>query len=113
LVNDGTNSYYDVPNVGVVEGMGKSFKNPQSFMYSGSVEYSYDEAFALRGGYFHESAEQGGRNFATVGIGLKYQSFGLDISYLINTSKINTALDNTLRFGLTWNIGGETRNMDR
>ena len=113
LVNDGVNTYYDVPNLGVVEGMGKSFKNPKSMMYSGSVEYSYDEAFALRGGYFHESAEQGGRKFATVGVGLKYQSFGLDISYLINTSKVNTALDNTLRFGLTWNIGGETKNMDR
>ncbi|MGS0748295.1 hypothetical protein [Halpernia sp. GG3] len=59
---------------------------------------------------FHESAEQGGRQYGTVGIGLKYQSFGLDLSYLINTSKINSALDNTLRVGLTWTIGDETSN---
>lgn len=101
---------YDVPNVGVIAGIGKSFNNQKSLMLSGSVEYEYDNAFAVRGGYFHESAEQGGRQYATVGVGLKYQSFGLDLSYLINTSKINTALDNTLRVGLTWNIGEETYN---
>ena len=103
---------YDVPNVGVMEGIGKSFNNKKSMMYSGAVEYSYDNAFALRGGYFHESAEQGGRQYATVGVGFKYQSLGLDMSYLINTSKINSALDNTLRFGLTWNIGEPTYNAD-
>jgi hypothetical protein len=43
-------------------------------------------------------------------LGFKYASFGLDLSILFNTSKINTALDNTLRFGLTWNIGSETYN---
>ena len=103
---------YAVPNVGVMSGIGKSFKNPNSIMMSGAVEYSYDNAFAVRGGYFHESEEQGARQFATAGIGLKYRSFGLDISYLINMSKINTALDNTLRFGLTWNIGDETSNVE-
>lgn len=99
---------YRQPNVGVLSGMAKSFNNKNSLMFSGAVEYSYDDAFAVRGGYFHESMEQGGRQYATVGLGLKYQSFGLDVSYLINTSKINSALDNTLRFGLTWNIGEST-----
>lgn len=101
---------YAIPNVGVMEGIGKSFNNKKSIMLSGAVEYEYDNAFAVRGGYFHESAQQGGRTYATLGVGLKYQSFGLDLSYLINTSKINSALDNTLRFGLTWNIGSETYN---
>lgn len=103
---------YDVPNVGVMSGIGKSFNNPKSIMLSGAMEYSYDNAFAVRGGYFHESAEQGGRQYATVGVGFKYQSFGLDASYLINTSKVNSALDNTLRFGLTWNIGEDSSNAD-
>ena len=79
-------------------------------MFSGGAEYSYDETFAIRAGYFAESPEQGARQYATVGVGFKYSSFGLDLSYLINTSKINTALDNTLRFGLTWHIGSETYN---
>ncbi len=99
-----------IPNVGPMEGIGKSFSNPKSIMMSGALEYEYDNAFAARAGYFHESAEQGGRQYATVGVGLKYQSFGLDLSYLINTSKINSALDNTLRFGLTWNIGEDSSN---
>ncbi|WP_292008379.1 type IX secretion system outer membrane channel protein PorV [Chryseobacterium sp.] len=105
------NPVYAVPNVGVMAGIGKSFKNKNSIMYSGALEYSYDNAFSVRTGYFHESEEQGARQYATAGIGLKYRSFGLDVSYLINMSKINTALDNTLRFGLTWNIGEETSNV--
>lgn len=103
---------YEVPNVGVIEGIGKSFKNEKSIMYSGALEYSYDNAFALRAGYFHESEVQGARQYATLGVGLKYQSFGLDLSYLINTSKVNSALDNTLRFGLTWNIGEDSNDND-
>lgn len=101
---------YTIPNVGVMEGIGKSFGNKKSIMFSGAAEYSYDDAFAIRAGYFTESPEQGARQYATVGVGLKYQSFGLDLSYLVNMSKVNSALDNTLRFGLTWNIGGETYN---
>ncbi|MGC4128442.1 MAG: type IX secretion system outer membrane channel protein PorV [Bergeyella sp.] len=104
------NPTYGIPNVGVIEGIGKSFGNKNSTMLSGALEYEYDNSFAVRGGYFHESEEQGARQFATVGVGLKYQSFGLDLSYLVNMSKTNTALDNTLRFGLTWNIGEETYN---
>ena len=101
---------YEVPNVGVMAGIGKSFKNEKSTMLSGAIEYSYDNAFFLRGGYFHESEEQGARQFGTAGIGLKYNALSLDVSYLINTSKVNSALDNTLRFGLTWHIGEETYN---
>lgn len=100
----------EIPNVGPIEGIGKSFNNKKSIMFSGAAEYSYDDTFAIRTGYFAESPEQGARQYATVGVGFKYASFGLDLSYLINTSKINTALDNTLRFGLTWNIGSETYN---
>lgn len=103
---------YQVPNVGVMQGITKSFKNTNSIMYSGALEYSYDNTFSVRTGYFNESEEQGARQFATAGVGLKYRSFGLDVSYLINMSKINTALDNTLRFGLTWHIGDPTSNAD-
>ncbi|UOE41860.1 type IX secretion system outer membrane channel protein PorV [Chryseobacterium suipulveris] len=110
LLVPGPDETGNVPNVGVMSGIGKSFSNPKSLMYSGALEYEYDNAFAVRGGFFHESPEQGGRQYATVGVGLKYQSFGLDLSYLINTSKVNSALDNTLRFGLTWNIGEESSN---
>lgn len=91
-------------DISVVSGIGKSFSNKKSLMYSVAADYSYQDTFDVRAGYFHESIEQGGRQFASVGVGMKYESFGLDVSYLINTSKVNSALDNTLRFGLTWNI---------
>ncbi|GAB1357350.1 type IX secretion system outer membrane channel protein PorV [Cloacibacterium normanense] len=110
LLVPGPDSTGNVPNVGVIEGISKSFSNKESIMYSGSVEYSYDNAFAVRTGFFRESELQGGRQYATVGVGLNYNSFGLDLSYLVNTSKVNSALDNTLRFGLTWNIGEESYN---
>lgn len=110
LLVPGPDSTGNVPNVGVIEGIGKSFSNKESIMYSGSVEYSYDNAFAVRTGFFRESELQGGRQYATVGVGLNYNSFGLDLSYLVNTSKVYSALDNTLRFGLTWNIGEESYN---
>ena len=106
------NPIYNVPNVGVMEGIGKSFKNEKATMLSVGAEYAYDNTFFVRGGYFHESEVQGARQFATAGIGLNYKSFGLDVSYLINMSKVNSALDNTLRFGLTWNMGEPTSNVD-
>ena len=103
ITNGGIVSY-TYPDVSVIAGVGKSFGNKKSLMYSIAADYSYNNIFDIRAGYFHESLEQGGRQFATVGVGFKYSSFGLDVSYLINTSKINSALDNSLRFGLTWNI---------
>lgn len=105
-----------IPNDGVIEGIFKSFGDaPDGFSeewkeitWSLSTEYNYNDQFMFRAGYFHESPEKGARQYLTLGAGLKYQSVGIDISYLITTSKINSALDNTLRFGLTWNVGQDT-----
>jgi len=104
------------PNKGVIDGMFSSFGDApgggseelKEFTYSASAEYTYNNAFSFRTGYFHESPEKGARQYMTVGLGMKYNSLGFDASYLITTSKINSALDNTLRFGLTWDIGSET-----
>lgn len=104
------------PNKGVLEGMFSSFSDApgggseelKEFTYSASAEYVYDNTFALRMGYFNENPMKGARSYLTLGLGLKYQSFGFDASYLITTSKINSALDNTLRFSLTFDIGTET-----
>lgn len=70
---------------------------------SGGFEYWYDGQFALRGGYFYEHPTKGGRQFFTLGAGLKYNVFGLDLSYLIPTDNQNP-LANTLRFTLTFNF---------
>jgi hypothetical protein len=107
-----------IPNKGVVEGMFSSFgdapggfaEEMKEFTWGASLEYSYNDVLFVRSGYFHESELKGDRQHLTLGAGLKYNAFGLDFSYLIPTSKTNNALENTLRFALTWEFGGETNN---
>ncbi|MCZ2101883.1 MAG: type IX secretion system outer membrane channel protein PorV [Chitinophagales bacterium] len=68
------------------------------------VEYWYDNQFAFRTGYYWESAEKGNRQYFTVGAGIKYNVFGIDLSYLVPTSVIPNPLDNTLRFSLLFDF---------
>jgi len=96
-------------NVYVITGMLHSFydapfsEEMQEINFAGGIEYWYDKQFALRGGYFYESAEKGNRQYFTLGAGLKYNVFGLDFSYLISTNP-NNPLKNTLRFTLTYDL---------
>jgi hypothetical protein len=69
------------------------------------AEYLYNNAFALRAGYFHESEEKGLRQFLTLGTGFTAKAFTLDLSYLVNTSAVNNPLENTLRFSLSFDLG--------
>ena len=50
------------------------------------LEYWYNNQFVVRGGFFFEDPTKGGRQFFTLGLGLKYNVFGLDFSYLIPSS---------------------------
>lgn len=72
------------------------------------VEYWYNNVFAVRAGYFNETALKGNRKYVTVGAALKYNVFGLDVSYLIpvNTVAGSNPLEHTLRFNLSYNMGG-------
>lgn len=72
------------------------------------AEYWYDNAFALRAGYFHESEEKGARKFASLGAGFRYNTVTVDVSYLFSTSKVANPLENTLRFSLTFDFGNKT-----
>ncbi len=69
------------------------------------AEYMYEDAFALRAGYFNESDLKGSRKYFTIGSGFKFKSSKLDISYLFNTSEIKNPLENTLRFSLSFDFG--------
>jgi hypothetical protein len=71
---------------------------------SPGFEYVYDQQFALRGGYFYENAAKGGRQYLTLGVGLKYDVFRFDFSYLA-ASQQSSPLANTLRFSLSLNFG--------
>ncbi|ACU06252.1 type IX secretion system outer membrane channel protein PorV [Pedobacter heparinus] len=68
------------------------------------MEYWYNQQFALRAGYFYENPKKGNRRYATLGAGLKYNVFNMDIAYLLANADKNP-LANTLRFTLLFNFG--------
>lgn len=90
-------SFSDAP-----EGFSEEVKE---LMYSFGLEYWYDKQFAVRAGYYNEHRQKGGRKFLTVGLGLKYNVFGLNFSYLVPTTNQRNPLDNTLRFSLLFDFG--------
>lgn len=76
----------------------------RELMYSVGMEYWYDKQFAVRAGYYTEAQTKGNRQFFTVGLGLKYNVFGLNFSYLVPTTNQRNPLDNTLRFSLIFDF---------
>ena len=100
-------------NVGFLKGMFQSFYDaPRGFeeeleevAWALSAEYMYNQVFAVRAGYFHESPNKGNRQYFTVGAGFRFRSSTLDLSYLINASDVNNPLESTLRFSLSINLG--------
>jgi hypothetical protein len=94
-----------------ITGMGTSlYQAPDGFkekmqelMIGGGAEYWYDNQFAVRAGYFHESRNKGNRRFFTAGVGIRYQTFGLDFAYLLPV-QTNHPLAETLRFSLLFDL---------
>jgi len=68
------------------------------------LEYWYHKQFAFRTGYFYESPQKGDRRYLTLGAGLKYNQFNLDLAYLLANAQ-KSPLANTLRFSLLFNLG--------
>lgn len=107
--NDGTPDYKQESPIGAIfsswgdapEGFSEELRE---FMFSMGAEYWYDKQFAVRAGYFSENVRKGARKYLTVGLGLKYNVFGLNFSYLIPTTNQRNPLDNTLRFTLMFNF---------
>lgn len=82
----------------------------REFYFGFGAEYWYNKVFAARLGYFTENQFKGNRKYLTFGFGLKYNVFGLDISYLApfyvgsQNSIQNSPLQNTLRFSLSFDF---------
>ena len=94
----GNVSYDDDRNV-VVESGSRLREELREINLAGGFEYWYAEQFAFRTGYFWEHYTKGNRKYFTLGAGVKYSIFTLDLSYLIaNTQR--SPLANTLRFTL-------------
>jgi len=120
------------PNRGVAAGMFGSFTDAPGVVYydeddnvqveEGSIareefreinfgtgfEYWYAKQFAFRAGYFWEHYTKGNRKYLTMGIGLKYKVFSLDLAYLIANTQ-QSPLANTLRFTLGFNFDGKRK----
>jgi len=82
----------------------------KEFAISLGFEYWYAKQFAVRVGYFYEHPLKGDRQYITLGVGLKYNVFALDISYLAPTNTQRSPLDNTLRFSFRFGINQDTQN---
>jgi hypothetical protein len=99
------------PDVNVVQGMVQSFYDApgglkeelREYMLSGGAEYIYDDKFTLRGGVFYEAKTKGGRQYGTMGIGLKYQTFTVNAAYLVPFASRHP-LQNQMRFSLLFDL---------
>ena len=79
----------------------------RELMYSVGLEYWYNQQFALRVGHFNEHRTKGNRKYVTFGLGLRYNVFNFNFSYLLSTSSTpNNPLENTLRFSLLFDLDG-------
>lgn len=71
---------------------------------STGLEYWYNQQFAVRAGYNYQNPAKGDSRYFTLGLGLKYNVFNIDFSYLLANAQ-TSPLANTLRFGLLFNFG--------
>ena len=101
------------PDVSFISGIFQSFGDApggfseelKEFTWALSAEYLYQDSFAIRAGYFNESENKGARKFFGLGAGFKYNVANIDLSYLFSASKVQSPLEGTLRFSLSFNLG--------
>ena len=104
---------YRQPDVGFLQGIFKSFGDApdgiseeiKELTYALGLEYSFDNSFFIRSGYFSEHELKGSRKFITIGTGFKTdRNLSIDLSYLISTSDVISPLENTIRLSLGFNF---------
>ena len=107
------NNFTEYNNIGVIQGAFQSFHDaPGGFteeiheiQISTGAEYWYAETFAFRAGYFYEHETKGGRQYATVGFGIRYNYFSGDFAYLIPTTTVSSnSLANTIRISIGFDM---------
>ena len=104
---------YRQPDIGFLQGIFKSFGDApdgiaeeiKELTYALGLEYSFDNSFFIRSGYFSEHELKGSRKFITIGTGFKTdRNLSIDLSYLISTSDVISPLENTIRLSLGFNF---------
>ncbi len=73
--------------------------------WSFGAEYSYNNQFFLRAGYYYENEFKGNRQYFGLGAGFSLNVVRLDASYMMATAQ-TSPLDQTLRFSLTFDMDG-------
>ncbi len=91
--------------VSIISGIFNSFTTGNQLKQINAAlgaEYWYQNTIAFRAGYFYEDKTNGDRQYITCGLGVRYNVFQLNASYLVpQGSGINrNPLSNTLRFTL-------------
>lgn len=102
------------PNRSLISGMFGSFTDApdgaseefKEVMIGTGIEYWYKNLFAVRGGYFYEHYDKGDRKYFTMGLGLKYNVFGVDFAYLVPMEREHP-LAETLRFTLKFDFNNK------
>ncbi len=114
---EGQQAYLDAledwENMSPISGIFKSFNDAPGGMkeelreitYSIGAEYSYNQQFFLRAGYFHENEFKGNRQYFGLGAGFALNVLRLDASYMVATAQ-TSPLDQTLRFTLSFDMDG-------
>ncbi len=114
---DGQREYLDAlenwENMSPFTGIFKSFSDAPGGMkeelreinFSLGAEYSYNDQFFVRAGYFYENEMKGNRKYFSLGAGFSLNVLRLDASYMIAAAQ-TSPLDQTLRFSLTFDMDG-------
>jgi hypothetical protein len=100
-------------NTSPITGIFKSFSDApggfkeemQEINISVGAEYTYNDQFFLRAGFFNENKNKGNRKYATFGAGFALNVFRLDAAYVISMAQ-TSPLDQTLRFTLSFDLDG-------
>ena len=103
----------DWKDMSPISGIFKSFSDApggtkeeiREINYSIGAEYSYNQQFFLRAGYYHESEFKGNRQYFGFGAGFSLNVVRLDASYMLATAQ-TSPLDQTLRFTLSFDMDG-------
>lgn len=103
VVGSWFSSFGDAPG-----GFGEEMRE---FSLSAGAEYTYNNQFMFRAGYFWEDRTKGARQYFTMGAGVKYNMFGLNFAYLLPAgSGVNrNPLSNTMRFSLVFDFDGNAK----
>ncbi len=103
----------DYHNMSSFKGIFKSFADApggfkeelQEIQISTGLEYSYNQQFFARVGYYYENKYKGNRQYVTFGAGFSLSVFTLDAAYVLATAQ-SSPLDQTLRFTLGFDMAG-------